>query len=194
MISPFLSPSSSVFNSLSPLLSDSGLPFFTFPHSLWISTPELKGLFRTPIYDHDPKCPTQGTARMMRVALQLFNERRNAQEKRWVPFLDFYLSGHGQDLVGTSCGLYLQWCFWSSFALLLTWTRRNAQFSADHREVISDIQWSSSVTRQGKVFTHHHKTLYSPSLWQVGGRKLARFPAVQNPQFIKLHNTTIRNV
>lgn len=60
------------------------------------------------IHDRDPNCPTQGTARIMRFALQLLNERRDAQkEKRWAPLLEFHLQVTGDVLVITPCCSYL---------------------------------------------------------------------------------------
>lgn len=84
-------------------------------------------------------------------ALRLFNERRDAQHKRWVPFLDFHLPGLGENVVSAPCWLYLQWCFGFSLAPLLTWTRRTASSSLDPRGVTSAILWNFSRTHPGKV-------------------------------------------
>lgn len=117
---------------------------------------------------------------MMRVLLQPFNERRDAQKKRWAPFVDLQLPGHGENVVSTPCGLDPQWWLCCSFVLPLTWTRRSASFSPDHGGVTSAIQWSSSVTHPGEVFMHHHKACCSPSLWQVSERKSSTFSTLQN--------------
>ena len=79
-------------------------PAFTFLRALWNRTADLVELIIDDLHAHSR---ARRPARMMRVWLQMFNERRDAQQKRWTSFVDIHFPGPGVNLVGAPSGFYL---------------------------------------------------------------------------------------